>query len=52
MYSQQFICTIHTSIFILYILSIYNPISIEYVLYEKKKCINRYCIATDLDAVY
>lgn len=51
MYSQQFICTIHTSIFILYILSIYNPISIEYALYEKK-FINRYCIATDLDAVY
>lgn len=48
-YSQQFIQ--YTSIFILYILSTYNPISIDYTLY-KKKSINRYCIAMDLDTAY
>lgn len=49
MCSQQFIQ--YTSIFILYILSTYNPIFIDYALYEKKS-INRYCIAIDLNAAY
>lgn len=41
----------HPFLFFLYILLTYNPISIEYALHGKK-FINRYCIATDLDAVY